>query len=157
MSWLDTIFKFAGRLIYNSIEPSLTNGQTVEMQCDQNGRLKVTTQDTDTLWVDGAAAKAEFVIKSTPGKVYQVFGRNSGGADAYIFIFNHAAGAGSRPANGSTAALFVPVKVPAGKSFTIELDRPRTFSVGLYWAASSTDNTFTYDSGGSFLVSAEYK
>lgn len=157
MAWTDTIFKFIGLARFNTITPSLANGQTSELQCDDRGRLLVSTEPVSTLWSDGGISAAERVVKNTAGKLHQVFGRNTGGADKYIFFFNHAASGGSRPTNGSTAHIFVPVKVKAGEAFSIELPRARAFSIGLYWGVSSTDASFTYDATGTFEVSAEYE
>ena len=157
MAWADTIFKFLGLARYNATPPSLTDGANCEAQCDSSGRLLVNPGAINTTWADGGTAAAEKVVKAAPGKLWQIFGRNTGGSDKYIFIFNHAASGGSRPSNGSTAALFVPVKVKAGEAFSITLDRARTFSTGLYWGASSTDATFTYESGATLVVSAEYE
>jgi len=157
MAWTDTIFKFIGLARHNTITPSLTNGQTCEAQCDERGRLLVSTEPVNTLWSDGGIAAAERVVKGSAGKLHQIFGRNTGGSTKYIFIFNHATSGGSRPANTSTAHMFVPVKVQAGEAFSIELPRARAFSTGLYWGVSSTDASFTYDSGATFEVSAEYE
>lgn len=157
MGWSETIFRFIGLARYNSITPSLTSGDTCEPQCDQNGRLLVSLTAITTLWQDSGAAVAERVVKASAGKIHQIFGRNTGGADRYIFIFNHATSGGSRPANGSTAQIFVPIKVKAGEHFSIDLTRARSFETGLYWGVSSTDGSFTYDSGGAFAVCAEYE
>ncbi len=157
MAWLDTVFKFIGLARYNTVTPALTNGQTSELQCGSDGRLLVNTQATNTVWSDAGASTSEKVIKASAGKVYQIFGRNTGATAKYIFIFNHAASGGSRPTNTSTAEMFVPIKVNAGESFSLELPRPRSFATGLYWGISSTDASFTYDSGGTFTVAAEYE
>lgn len=157
MAWTDTIFKFIGLARYNAITPTLTNGDTCEAQCDSSGRLLVNAGAINTTWADSGAAAAEKVVKASSGKLWQVFGRNTGASAAYVFIFNHAAGGGARPANGSTAQMFVPVKVAAGEAFSVELPRARAFSTGLYWAASSTDATFTYDAAATLVVSAEYE
>ncbi len=157
MSWTDTIFKFLGRARYNTITPSAASGELVEAQCDANGRLLVSTQPINSNWQDAGVATSERVVKASAGKIHQIFGRNTGGADKYIFIFNHNAGGGSRPVDGSTAEIFVPIRVKAGEFFSIDVVRPRAFSVGLYWAISSTDATFTYDATGTFVVTAEYE
>lgn len=157
MSWLDTIFKMTGLMRRNTITPVVQNGETSEMQCDDAGRLLVSTESPNTSWSDCGASSAERVIKPGAGKLYQIFGRNTGASDRFIFIFNVAAGGASRPANGATGELFVPIKVKAGEAFSITLDRARAFTTGLYWAVSSTDASFTYDSAGTFEVSAEYE
>lgn len=157
MAWQDTIFKFLGLARYNATAPTLTNGASSELQVDSTGRLLVNTGAISTTWADGGAAAAEKVVKASAGKLWQIFGRNTGASAQWIFIFNHAASGASRPANGSTAALFTPVRVAAGESFAIVLDRPRAFATGLYWGISSTDATFTYASGGTFVVAAEYE
>ena len=153
MAWLDTIFKFIGYARYNAITPNAANGEAVELQCGPDGRLLVSTEPINTTWADGGAAAATKTVKAAAGKLHQVFGRNTGGSDRFIFFYN----ATAKPSDGSTAHIFVPVKVKAGEAFSIELPRPRAFSVGLCWAASSTDNSLTYDAAGSFQVSAEYE
>lgn len=157
MSWLDTVFKFVGHARFNTLTPSLTNGETCEAQCDERGRLLVSTQPINTLWADGGIAAAERVVKGTSGKLHQIFGRNVGGDDKFIFVFNHPSAGAGRPADGATAHLFVPIKVSAGASFSLDLPRVRPFSVGLYWGVSSTDGSFTYDASATFEVSAEYE
>lgn len=157
MAWTDTIFKFIGRARFNTITPSLANGESCEAQCDSSGRLLVSTQPVNTLWADAGAVASERVIKATSGKLHQLFGRNTGASDKYLFIFNHASSGTGRPADGSTAEMFVPVRIKAGEAFSIELPRAREFATGLYWAVSSTDATFTYDAAGTFAVSAEYE
>lgn len=157
MAWLDTVFKFISYARYNTITPALTNGQTSELQCGSDGRLLVNTQATNTLWSDSGVSSAERVVKASAGKIHQIFGRNTGAADKFIFVFNHALSGASRPTNGSTANIFVPVKVKAGEAFSIDLPRSRSFASGLYWGVSSTDATFTYDATGTFAVAAEYE
>jgi hypothetical protein len=158
MAWTDTVFKFISYGRYNTITPALTNGQISELQVGADGRLLVNAQATSTVWSDGGISTSERVVKAAAGKMYQIFGRNTGATDKYIFIFNHGASGGSRPANGSTAAIFVPVKVRAGEAFSIDIQqRPRAFSTGLYWGVSSTDATFTYDATGTMVVAAEYE
>jgi hypothetical protein len=157
MAWLDTVFKFISYARFNTITPALTNGQTSELQCGADGRLLVNAQATNTVWSDGGVSTSERVVKAAAGKVHQIFGRNTGGTDRFIFIFNHAQSGGSRPANGSTAAMFVPIKVKSGEAFSIDLPRARAFATGLYWGVSSTDATFTYDATGTLVVAAEYE
>lgn len=159
MSWLDTVFKFIGFARYNSITPALTNGDTSELQCDPQGRLLVNGQVTNTSWSDAGTPTSERVVKNGAGKVYQIIGRNTGGSTKYIFIFNHAQSGVSRPANGSTAEMFLPIKVLSGEAFslTVDRDRARSFATGLYWGVSSTDSTFTYDATGTFAVASEYE
>lgn len=157
MAWTDTIFKFIGRARFNTITPSLANGESCEAQCDSSGRLLVSTEPVNTSWADAGAVAPERVIKATSGKLHQIFGRNTGASDKYLFIFNHNASGAGRPADGSTAEMFAPIKVKAGEAFSISLDRARAFATGLYWAASSTDETFTYDATGTFAISAEYE
>lgn len=153
MAWTDTVFKFLAMARYNAVLPSLTNGASADFQCDASGRLLVNAGAINTTWADGGASVAERQVKASAGRLWQIFGRNTGGSPLWIFIFN----ATARPANGSTAALFVPIRVAAGESFSVVLDRARAFSTGLYWGISSTDATFTYASGGTFVVSAEYE
>jgi Tfp pilus assembly protein PilX len=153
MSWFDTIFKFIGNARYNTITPTLTSGQLAEPQCDQAGRLLVSTQPINTSWSDGGTSAATRTVKSAAGKVYQLLGRNVGASDRYLFFYN----AASKPADGSTAHLFVPLKVKAGEAFTLAFSRARPFSVGLCWVASSTDGSLTYDGAALFQVTAEYE
>jgi hypothetical protein len=152
MSWLDTVFKYIGYARYNTVTPALSSGQTSELQCDATGRLLVNNLTIDTLWNDAGAAAAERIVKSSAGKVYQIFGRNTGVATKYFFLFN----ANARPSNGSTGELFVPLKVDAGQTFVLTVERFRSFTTGLYWGVSSTDGTFTYDAAGAFCVATEY-
>ena len=153
MSWLDTVFKFISYARYNTVTPSLTNGQTSELQCGPDGRLLVNTLSVTTLWDDAGAPAAEAIIKNAPGKVYQVIGRNTGGATRYFFLFNSA----TRPSNGSSGEMFIPIRVLAGESFSLSIDRARDFATGLYWGVSTTDGTFTFDAAGVFAVAVEYE
>jgi hypothetical protein len=153
MAWLDNVFKFLPFLRYNSVTPTLVNGDTSEAQCDASGRLLVNTQPANTIWQDSGAAVTEKQVKNAGGKLHQIFGRNTGGSDKYIFIFNSL----TRPGNGATGQLFCPVKVKAGEAFSIDLVRPRAFSTGLFWSVSSTDATFTYDATAAFQVAVEYE
>lgn len=159
MAWLDTVFKFIGIARFNTITPALTNGQTSELQCDEQGRLLVNAQVRTTSWNDAGAVAPERVVKATAGKVYQIIGRNTGGSTRYLFVFNHAQSGVSRPANTSTAEMFLPIKVLSGEAFslTVDRDRARAFATGLYWGVSSTDKTFTYDAAGEFAVAVEYE
>lgn len=152
MSWPDTVFKFLSLARYTSITPTLAEGEAGELRLDSTGRLLVAPQPTNTLWQDSGPSVAERVVKGSAGRLFQIFGRNTGGSVAYVFIFN----ATARPANGSTAHLFTPIKVAPGDHFSIELERPRAFSQGLFWSSSSTDGAFTYASGASFAVTTEY-
>lgn len=157
MSFLDTIFKFTPFMRRNTVTPSPANGDLVELQSDDAGRLLVNAGSTSTVWSDaGSSAVAEKVVKASGGKIWQIFGRNAGASAKYLFVFNHAASGAGRPTNGG-APLFLPIKVEAGATFSLELARPRAMGTGIYWGISSTDTTFTYDSGGTFLVAAEYE
>lgn len=153
MAWTDTVFKMVPLLRRNTITPSIENGATSEFQCDAQGRLLVNTQSPNTIWADGGSSAATKTVKGTSGRLYQIFGRNVGVSAAYIFIFD----ATTKPADGSLAEMFVPVKLEAGAAFSIDLPRPRAFSNGLTWVASSTDESLTYASGATFVVAAEYE
>lgn len=152
MAWIDTVFKFLPLLRRNTITPNVANGETVEAQCDAQGRLLVNVEPPNTLWADGGSSAATRTIKAGSGRLYQIFGRNTG-SDCFVFIFD----AASRPADGSVAHIFVPVKVKAGEAFSIDVLRSRPFTNGLTWVASSTDAALTYASGAALQVSAEYE
>lgn len=153
MAWTDTVFKMVTLLRRNTITPSIENGATSELQCDGQGRLLVNAQSPNTIWADGGTSAATKTIKGSSGRLYQIFGRNVGTAATYIFVFD----AVTKPANGSLAEMFVPVKVEGGAAFSIDLPRPRSFANGLTWAASSTDTSLTYASSATFVVAAEYE
>lgn len=152
MSFTDSIFKFTTLLRRSVTPPSPADGTLQEMLCDGAGRLLVNADATGTLWQDAGAAAASRTVKGSAGKLYQMFGYNSGGSDVWLFIFNAIA----VPGNGSTAELFTPIKIAAGTHFALDLIRPRDFITGLTWAASSTAGTFTAAGSSTLLVSAEY-
>jgi hypothetical protein len=154
MAWLDTVFKYVGLARYNSITPSLTNGAASEFQCDSEGRLLVNSQVATTSWNDAGTPAAERVVKSASGKFYQMIVHNTGASTRWLFVFN----ATARPSNGSSGEMFTPIKVLAGEyaSLTVDRDRARAFATGLYWGASSTDSTFTYDAAATFANATEY-
>jgi hypothetical protein len=157
MSILDAIFRFVPYGRMNAVAPSPQSGELTELQINDRGQLRVTTDAATTLWSDSGVVVAEKVVKGTAGRVHQILGRNTGGSAVYVFIFNHAAAGGSRPANGLATELFLPIKVEAGEAFALELPRARAFSTGLYWGASSTDATFTYASGATLAIAVEYE
>lgn len=157
MSILDAIFRFVPYGRMNAVAPSPENGQLTELQINDRGQLRVTTDAAITSWADAGVVAAEKVVKGTAGRVHQILGRNTGGSTVYVFFFNHASAGGSRPANGVTTELFLPIKVDAGEAFALELPRARAFSTGLYWGASSTDEDFTYASGATLAISVEYE
>lgn len=153
MSWLDTIFKFTPLQRRNSITPNVQDGATCEAQCDAEGRILVSTESPNAVWSDGAANASQRVVKNSSGKVYQVFGRNTAGAARYLFVYDAAV----KPADGSTAHIFTPVKVEAGLAFSLTLPRPRKLTNGLTWVVSTSDITLTYDASGAFQVAVEYE
>ena len=153
MSWLDTIFKMTPLGRYNAISPQLANGSLSELQSDSSGRLLVNTESPTTLWADGGMSTSTRAVKSSAGKLYQIFGRNVGASTVYLFVYDSA----TKPADGSSAHIFVPIAIEAGAVFSIALIRPRSFATGLTWVASSTDGTLTYASGATVQVSAEYE
>ncbi len=149
---LDALFKQAPSALYETTEPSLAPNERHDLRCDDTGRLLVNQLAVGTTFHSPGVAAAEKTVKSSAGRLYMFAVTNAGGADVYVSAFDAAA----RPSNGSTSELAPPVKVPAGGTAWIELPRPREFSAGLYIGASSTANAFTYSSGASLRIYAEY-
>lgn len=154
MSVLDSVFKWLGHARYNATAPTLTDGSQGELQCTKDGRLKVDIASTGaTVWSSPGAATSERVVKASTGTIYRLMLTNTGASDVHVFLFNAAA----RPLNGSTAEIVPPLKLTPGGSGEIDFElRPFAASVGIYWGASSTAGTFTYDSGATILVATEY-
>jgi hypothetical protein len=154
MSVLDSIFNYVGKLRYNVTPPTPVDGELVEWQADSTGRLRVDIAATgSTLWSSPGAAVAEKIVKASNGKIYRLFISNPGASTAFVFLFNSAV----RPTNGSVAEIVPPLQIPAGGSGEVDFElRPYDATVGIYWGASSTHGTFTYDSGATLLVATEY-
>ena len=103
-------------------------------------------------WQDGGAAVATRTIKTGPGKLYTLLGRNTAVTSVYLFFYASVI----KPGNGTITHLFAPLLLDPGAAFSLQLPRGRLFAQGLCWAASSTDATLTYASGATVIVSAEY-
>lgn len=155
MSLLDTIFRHVALAYYEPNPQQRTSGEPSHLLTDALGQLLVTTDGTSTDWQDTLPATSERVVKSAPGRLWQLVFHNVGPADAWVFVFSHPTAGVGRPANGGPA-LFLPVRVNAGQAQGISLPRPRRMPNGIYWAASSTPETFTYDASAELLACAEY-
>lgn len=156
MSWLDSVFKFIPHGFYNALAQQAQNGQMVPLQTNDRGHLLVDNAGGNSAWQDTSPPAAERVVKNTTALFYSAVFTNTGATDVWVFLFNHAlAGDGQRPANGGVP-LFIPFKVAAGTEKAVTLNRPRRFSSGIYWGASSTKTTFTFDATATVMAAAEY-
>lgn len=106
-------------------------------------------------WINPGVAVSEAVLVAAPAKFYTVLLSNSGASARYAFIFDAAVLGGSRPSNGATSELIVPIAVDPGKQNSIRLTVPRGCLVGLSVSISSTLAAFTYDASATFQISAE--
>lgn len=151
MSFLETLFNFLAKGRYYSTPQAYADGAVTELQTDSRGYLLVNGFGGNSTWQDTLAPAAERQVKSAAGQLFQLVMTNTDATDVWVFVFNTL----SRPANGGVP-VFVPIKVAAGKSRAITLQRPRDFNTGIYWGCSSTGTTFTYKSGGLVQAAAEY-
>lgn len=160
MAWVDSIFKFLSLARYNTVAPSLANGDQGELQVDQNANLKVVVGGTSydgtrlrvqldpstILWFASSAIAAATVVKASAGKVHELQITNPGAVDTVAWV-----------TDGSNY-LHAPVKVKAGESVALSFPGGRPFSTGL--TVTCADN-FTAPPSASatekYWVSAKYE
>lgn len=158
MAWVDSIFKFLALGRYNTVAPSLANGDQGEFQVDQNGQLKVVVGGTSydgtrmrvqvdpagILWFTDAADAATVVVKASAGKVHAIEITNPGGVDGVAFVFD------------ASTRLHVPVTVKAGETVALRWDGGRPFASSL--TVFISDNFTATASGTKTIhVSAKYE
>lgn len=130
MSWVDSVFKFLALGRYNSVSPSLANGDQSELQLDSSGRLIVALggaaydgtrlrvqQDPSTIqWFTAAAAAATIVVKASAGKAHALEVTNPGAVDGVIHV-----------TDGSNR-IHAPVVCKAGETIALRWDGGRPFT-----------------------------
>jgi hypothetical protein len=133
------------------------DGTFSDAQCDANGNLKVAVVDAAaaivTTWIDPPFADELSATAqnwaTTPRKLHQVVVSNFGAADTTFMLFDAAAAV----TNGNPPVFAWPM--PARTAVTFELPRARQFTTGIWWAASTTNDTLTIDNAGVLRVSLE--
>jgi hypothetical protein len=102
----------------------------------------------NTRWV--AQSGPSGLIGSGPQRVLSVEGYNAAASKRWAMVFD----AAGLPPNGSFPLMAAPAAgFPA--SFTLRRFDTREFLSGVYWAASTSPLTLTYDSGARFRVDSE--
>lgn len=153
MSWIDAIFKMTPLARFYTSPTQVENGSLSELQCNDRGELLVSLDGAKTQWQDSQnAPSASRAVKTAPGYLHQIEFTNTHGANTYyVFLFNTE----TLPADGGPS-LFIPIKLPPGETRGFSLVRPRYFSAGIYWVASSTKTVLTLSSAAPILSTAEY-
>jgi hypothetical protein len=147
--WTDTVFNWLPKFR----KPDQSLG---EAQCDDAGNLKVTVVDAAsaviTTWIDPApgdeVGSTPAAWANTPRKLHQVVVSNFG-TETTFMLFNSAAAV----ANGGSPVFAW--NMPAGATVSFELTRARSFSAGIWWAASTTDDVLTIDGAALLRVNLE--
>jgi hypothetical protein len=114
--------------------------------------LPVSFSTPTTYWnpVTVGALVYSGTLKNVAGKIRQVHGFNDKNTRRYFMLFDSI----SPPANGAPS--WMCLSVPGGGTFSIDLSaKPRSFSTGLSWAASSTPDTLTIDTSAKFWTQSE--
>lgn len=154
MSFLGTIFQFMAFARYNASAPTTSSAQPQELQCDINGNLLVNIAaqggNTPTSWNDFAPSSYSGVIKNAGGKLFSLYAANVGASTRYLMLFDAAA----LPANGAVPKIVIPLAVNDADLFPFV--RPKSFTTGIVWGASSTATTLTIDATATIGVNAEY-
>ncbi len=156
VDFAQTIFNILIHGRYNSTPPTVANGATSELQCDNRGRILVNvaasvdpgaTGERTFYSTDAVGASGELIASSAKGLV-EIVAQNMSGNVRYLQLFNLAT---------SPTALDEPAVV-----YRLEANGfinrgyqslPRAFSAGIAWAVSSTHDTYT-SSGDKFFVEA---
>jgi len=147
MAWTDNIFRWLGYARYNSSLPTVSEGQVEELQCDQNGRLRVALEATDvTIDTSVAEAATRYVsssaerqaqAKGSAGVLREVHVINTSASERYLQLFDRTS------ALSGGEAPFARDIVPAGGSVRIWWEGGRSFAQGLRVALSSSIATWT--------------
>lgn len=152
MAWLDTIFKFIGHARRNTVTPSVTNGSTSELQCDEQGRLLVNTSVANKVWshppTASSAKEASRIVKASSGVLYSFVAYNANASKRWLQFFNST----TVPSNGALPRLVVPIEADGIASGGFE---SMPFATGLVWALSTTEDTLTIASADC-IASVEY-
>jgi len=146
MAWPNTTFLWLGSSRYNRVLPITTPGNTQEMQCDQNGRLLVSTTGSapGTYYHAGAAGGLGLsgIVNPAATNFIELWGFNNDAANIYyLMLFNGT----TVPANGATNFI-ERIRVPANGTFSFAPGTPipnTVFGTGLVWACSTTATSLT--------------
>ena len=126
-------------------------GPTADVNIVSPIPLPVSFSVPTTSWMPstvGALANSG-ILRNVPGRLYQAFGFNSKSTSRYLMFFDSVV----PPANGTPAWLCL--DMPGRGTFSVDLERPRTFLDGLSWAVSTTPGTLTIDASAAFWMQAE--
>lgn len=130
MAWNNSIFTFQCLGRYNTVSPTLANGDPSELQLDSSGRLivalggaaydgtrlRVQVDPSTVAWMTTASAAATQVVKASAGKIHAIEVTNPGGVDGVIHV-----------TDGSTR-LHAPVVCKAGETVALRWDGGRPFT-----------------------------
>lgn len=147
MAWTDNLFRWLGFGRYNSSLPTIDEGQTEELQVDQNGRLRVALEaasvtlgtviaEPATRYISASLAR-QAQAKASAGVVREVTVINTSGSARYLMLFDR-----TSALTGGEAPFYRQI-VPAGGQTTKWFEGGRTFATGLCVALSSTIATWT--------------
>lgn len=164
-------------LVYNTVAPSLTNGQTAPLQGDSQANELVSQATTiagENLTLDALGiyhkpiassttsasrfqnlgANTTLNVKATTGNVFAVYCENLNAAVRYIQLHNTA----TTPAGGATP--YLSFRIPATSSITIGTEffgeNGLNLSTGIAFAYSTTATTYTAATAAEQLTQITY-
>lgn len=142
-----SMVKLSGRLIDMATgkpAPSSVTGEiTATIAPGSDGQTLRTTR-----WI--AQTGAEGIAATGPQRVFTVDGYNASAAACWLMVFDDV----QLPANGSTPVLARPAAT-FPRTFRVRRFDTVGFSRGVYWAASSTPLTLTFDAAAALRVDTE--
>lgn len=151
-TFLDQVFRWLGYGQYRSSPQPISDGDVAPLLIDNLGRLVTVAQSSGssgTVWYKSGAIVKSGIIKASPGGLFTFFGSNEDTSKIWLMIFDSA----TVPANGAIPEFNIPVD-PL-KPFSLDLARPKPFTSGISFAASSTAATLTLVTSNSVWLNAE--
>jgi hypothetical protein len=150
--WPSQLFRWLGFARYNVTAPVGADGQVAELQGDAAGRLRTTTQgEKPTGLVISPALETHRQVVVGAGALVELYGFNDDTATKYLMLFD----AASLPGNGASGWL-ARFRIAGGGSIAFAPGYPLAFTSGLIWAASTTADTLTIDTGNHTDVAVAY-
>lgn len=148
LSFVNTIFKFAGLGQYNPVPPTARAGESLQLQTDANGRLKIVDESIGihSQWTPPAAAASSGVVLEGPNRISSLLITNAGGSTRWVWIYD------------GVEEKIAAVAVAAGATEQV------LFGSGigvmtvtdLNFKASSSAETFTADGAAKIRIQANY-
>lgn len=154
MTILDEVIKWLSVARYNVTPPTTVDGETQELQCTQEGYLKVQVAEEKLPQVHAVstAKVKEEVLGPVPCILHAFSATNDNASLQYLHVFD----AATVRSNGDAAALYK-VAIPAKTTYNFTVPKGQiVITSGVCFHASTTLADLTKPAGDDFIFTVDY-